>query len=214
MKTHITLALLFLVPSGATAPPIEANARPAIEVVASTPEQAAHAEWALSRFAAAGLQLPPLRIVFHDNYEACGMREGVLRVSASDTTVTRTIHSCEPNSTRLRRNLLHELSHAWDQSQAISAATRAEFLVMRGLESWDNDTLGWDQRGEEQAAEIMAWGLMKRQAPIPTDVGNQGAQDPSSLERAFTLLTGRAPLAAPPGTHVNVVLSARPNELA
>lgn len=189
---RIILALLLLAPTSPTMPTIDTHARSATEIVARTTEQRLHAEWALSRFAAAGLQLPSLRIVFHDNYRDCGMREGVLRVSESDNTVERTIHSCERDPGRLRRNLLHEFSHAW--SGAISASTRADFLRLRGLHSWNSDALPWNQRGEEQAAEIMAWGLMERHAPIPTDVGDYGAQDPDHLAAAFTLLTGRIPL--------------------
>ena len=186
------LALLFFAATGAPTPSVDAG--PTIEIEAITTEQAGHAEWALTRFAYAGLQLPSLRIVFHDSYQACGTREGVLRVSRTDRTAELTIHSCERDPGRLRRNLLHELSHAWEQSGAISASTRAEFLRLRGLQSWDSDALPWNERGEEQAAEIMAWGLMERHAPIPTDVGDYGAQDPDRLAQAFTLLTGRIPL--------------------
>ncbi len=185
VKAHIALALLLIVPGGSPA------ASPAVvEITAASAEQLAHAEWALARFAAADLELPALRIVFHDGYEACGMREGVLAVSGDGMT----IHECEPDPARLRRSLLHELAHAWDVSGGIAPAARDGFLARRNLDAWRDDSLEWQQRGEEQAAEIIAWGLGEQAAPIATRVREVGDQDPGALAEAFLLLTGRAPL--------------------
>ncbi len=162
----------------------------AIEVVGATPRQAEDAEWALDRFDSAGLELPSLSIVFHDDYESCGMREGVLRISG-DSIV---IHECESDQARSRRNLLHELAHVWDRYGPIDDGARNEFLSLRGLQAWSDRGLSWNQRGEEQAAEIIAWGLMLRPAPIPTSVGDCGSQAEADLAAAFELLTGTEPM--------------------
>ena len=53
---------------------------------------------------------------------------------------------------------------------------------------------GEAESGEEQAAEIVAWGLMLAPAPIPTSVGQYGPQDDVSLSAAFEVLTDSAPL--------------------
>lgn len=68
-----------------------------------------------------------------------------------------------------------------------------EFLRLRGLVSWGGPDLPWNRRGQEQAAEIIAWGLMHRPAPIPTSVGDHGSQHPADLASAFVVLTGVAP---------------------
>ena len=162
-----------------------------IEIVAPTAQQAEHAEWALARFERAGLELPSLTIIFHDNYQSCGMREGVLRIAGEDVF----IHECESDPSRSRRSILHELAHAWDHvGGSVDAGTRTDFLRLRGLQSWDDSDLPWNQQGQEQTAEIIAWGLMHQPAPIPTSVGYHGRQETASLATAFTLLTGIRPL--------------------
>ncbi len=188
--THIALALLVAIPQ--VSQPVAATADPVvIKIVAATARQVEHAEWALARFEAAGLELPSLTIVFHDDYQSCGMREGVLRIAGENVT----IDECQNDPSRSRRSLLHELAHAWDHvGGSIDTDTRLDFLRLRGLRSWDDDDLPWNQRGEEQTAEIIAWGLMHQSAPIPTSVGDRGAQDSVSLATAFILLTGIRPL--------------------
>ena len=188
--TRIALTLLVVIPQ--VSQPVAATSdHVVIKIVASTAQQAEHADWALARFEAAGLELPSLTIVFHDDYQSCGMREGVLRIVGEDVT----IHECQNGPSRSRRSLLHELAHAWDHvAGSIDADTRTDFLRLRGLRSWDDDGLPWNQRGEEQTAEIIAWGLMDQPAPIPTSVGDRGAQDNLSLTTAFILLTGIRPL--------------------
>ena len=142
---RIAVALLVMIPQVsqlvvATADPV------VIKIVAATARQVEHAEWALTRFEAAGLELPSLTIVFHDDYQSCGMREGVLRIAGEDVT----IHECQNDPSRSRRSLLHELAHAWDHvGGSIDADTRTDFLTLRGLRSWDDDDLPWNQRGED-----------------------------------------------------------------
>jgi hypothetical protein len=189
-RARLLLAFALLLMLGGFDPIDAAAEKAVIQIVAPTSGQVDHAQWALSRFAAVGLELPSLTIEFHDNYESCGMREGVLRIAGE----VMVVHECERDPARLRRSLLHELAHAWDHlGTQISDEGRGEFLRLRGLVSWDDDDLPWSQRGEEQAAEIIAWGLMLRPVPIPTSVGDHGPQDPSDLARAFVVLTGVEP---------------------
>ena len=143
---RITLALIALLSLTPSHPVDAVSAHVVVQIVAGTGEQARHAGWALSRFEAAGLDIPSLRIVFHDDYESCGMREGVLRITGDAIVV----HECERDPARLRRSLLHELVHAWDyHGTQISAEQRSEFLKLRGLTSWDDDGQPWNRRGEE-----------------------------------------------------------------
>lgn len=206
--THSALALLVAItqlsrPVAATPDPV------VIKIVPATAQQAQHAEWALARFEAAGLELPPLTIVFHNDYQSCGMREGVLRIAGENVT----IHECQNDPSRSRRSLLHELAHTWDYlAGSIDTDTRTDLLTLRGLQSWDDNDLPWNQRGEEQAAEIIAWGLMHQPAPIPTSVGDRGPQDTLSLTTAFILLTGIRPLFG--GTRISSVTVAGPGLVA
>ena len=96
--------------------------------------------------------------------------------------------------TGLRHNLLHELAHVWDLSGGVTEATRQDFLELRGLNGWQDLNEEWSERGIEQAAEIVAWGLEVAQWDIPTEVAEVGAQDADSLRQAFELLTGRLPI--------------------
>ena len=192
----ITVGVVFW-PRVLPAPGVESTAvgtEPVVDVVGANLRQEESVAWALSRYRAAGLELPSLTVVFHDDYESCGMREGVLRISGDEIVV----HECESDPARSRRSLLHELAHAWDRFGPLEDDVRREFLAMRGLGAWSDHELKWSQRGEEQAAEIIAWGLMHLPAPIPTSVGADGDQAPDLLADAFMLLTGRPPPFEPP----------------
>jgi hypothetical protein len=83
-----------------------------------------------------------------------------------------------------RRNLLHEMGHIWID-QNVSREERERFLELRGLLSWNASSADWSERGYEQGAEIMAWGLGTRilTAQIPDN-------DPAQLGAAFEILTG------------------------
>lgn len=198
--TAIALALTIGLAAEAPAEPV--TAAPVIEVAAPSEADREHAAWALERLELAGLDLPTMTIVFHDTYEACGMRQGVLRMAGDSITV----HECERDDYDIRRSLLHELVHAWDQtSPELTDTTRTKFLELRGLEEWNKGSLEWPHRGEEQAAEIIVWGLLEGEVPIPTRVGKVGDQDTASLTAAFRLLTGTDPLWAEP-------LTAEPHE--
>jgi len=166
---------------------------PAVITVAqgASAEQLGHVDWALDRFERAGIQLPSLEIHFYDNYEACKMRQGLMRISNQSITVLQ----CEREAHDIRRSLLHELVHVWDLgTDHLTGDRRARFIALRGVEAWNGPDDEWPQQGVEQDAEVVAWGLMERPAPIPSRVGSTGPQDDSSLAEAFNTLTGVAPL--------------------
>lgn len=192
---RIALSLLALGMLSPTAAEPSPESAAVIDIVALNEHQLEDARWALARFKEAGLELPSLSIVFHDDFESCGMREGVLRVSDVEVVV----HECQSDRGRARRSLLHELAHAWDHvGGGTDSEVRQRFMAVRGVTSWDDDGLEWNRRGEEQAAEIVAWGLMLVPAPIPTSVGKYGPQDEAMLSAAFEALTGSVPLFGSP----------------
>jgi hypothetical protein len=64
-------------------------------------------------------------------------------------------------------------------------------MRVRGIATWNDRSFDWKQRGTEQAAEIVTWGLGEGEiAPLlPDEV------DDHELAALFKLLTGRRPIA-------------------
>ncbi len=56
-----------------------------------------------------------------------------------------------------RRTVLHELGQAWSFSQ-MTRGEIDEFVAYRGPTVWKESDVAWWQMGQEQAAEIVAWG--------------------------------------------------------
>ena len=141
-------------------------------------------EWALRRYRAAGLQgMPALDVFLHTPHEAC---HGYLATFQDGRIDLCTGDSSEPYA---RKVALHELAHAWAKANVVSGV-RERFLKLRNLAAWNDFSLPWKERGTEQAAEIIAWGLGEGEItpllPLPID--------PEDLIGAYTLLTGRGPL--------------------
>jgi hypothetical protein len=64
------------------------------------------------------------------------------------------------------------------------------FLRLRGLSIWNGVSVEWKERGIEQSAEIIAWGLGEGGVPpmLPLPI------DPQGLLQAYMLLTGQVPI--------------------
>jgi hypothetical protein len=150
-------------------------------ITGGTPSQRAMATWALDRYAAEGLLLPPLEIRFLASESAC--REGL------GFYVDGVVSVCGTRATRMtRRILLHEIAHGWANSN-LSADEQVRFLGFRRLGTWNDDGVAWEERGFEQAAEIMSWALCDQGAgylrPFIPD------NSVSQLTGAYELLTGK-----------------------
>jgi hypothetical protein len=151
--------------------------RPEIEVSGATVEQLAMARWAVGRFEIAGLEPPDVEIAFHGDRADCGGHLGLAglgKVDLCDTLV----------NAMARRALLHEMSHIW-LDQFVDVETRARFLDVRELTSWNSSEDPWELRGYEHGAEIMAWALGER-ILTPSIPNNE----PEKVEASFRLLTG------------------------
>lgn len=144
--------------------------------------------WGRSRFLAAGLVPPRVRFVFHDDTERCRLRRGLFNPD------TRTIDICNLN----RETLIHELAHAWVDSNVTETA-RAEFTRHRGLEVWNDHSVPWAGRATEHAAEIVAWGV-EEESRLISWIEPDGDHllrlltipdsTPEELAAAFQMLTG------------------------
>jgi hypothetical protein len=191
---------------GLTAPPAPAELPPAplpsargtVDVHGADQVTMERLAWALGRFDEAGLEVPALGRVVVDPYgPECEKASGVAYVqgdSADLTVCPNAAALCaDPDCSRLlpypSHSLLHEIAHAW-LDQQLPDARRSSFLARQGLESWDDLTTPWRERGVEVAAETVAWGLMD----VPVRLYRVGDPDPAELSRSFTLLTGVPPL--------------------
>lgn len=161
--------------------------RPEVRVYAAAAEQIDLSRWAVRRFEAAGLEAPAVEIHFHGDADGCGGHLGYAKGGRVDVCTTLV-------NAMTRRNLLHEMGHIW-LDQNVTESTRARFLQLQGLVSWNTGSVPWRERGYEQGAEIIAWALGERiLTPSIPDV------EPERLEAAFELLTGSAmPAAGVPG---------------
>ncbi len=162
-----------------------------LEIHGGSIEQRQIVSWAAGRFPEAGLNFPLPSIYLHEGTRRCAGNGGFTDVLPEGVTV----HICVEDDTDLARKLLHEIAHVWDFAYGgITPKTRAEFLALRDLGSWNDRDDDWPERGAEQAAEILAWGLQESIAPIPTRVRLVGPDDLDSLTTAFQLLVGVPPL--------------------
>lgn len=161
--------------------------RPEVRIYGGTVEQIDLSRWAVRRFVAAGLEVPKVEIHFHGEADGCGGHLGYAKSGRVDVCTTLV-------NAMTRRNLLHEMGHIW-LDQNVTESTRARFLQLQGLASWNTGSVPWRVRGYEQGAEIIAWALGERiLTPSIPHV------EPERLEAAFELLTGSVmPPAGPPG---------------
>lgn len=157
---------------------------------AGSEQQRALLEWAQSRFEAVGLTYPTVRVVFHDGLTECDQRIGKYNASTS------TVHLCRHG----KRDLLHELSHAWTD-QSMSQDDRLRFQRMRRLETWGGHEVEWSERATEHAAETLTWALMDENLLVRWVSDEPGVDRlltiPNSshdeLVEAFDMLTGLTP---------------------
>jgi hypothetical protein len=160
-----------------------ASAGPAtrLDVSGGTAEQRQMLRWAVDRFEAAGLELPPLEVRFTDDRDACAQHLGFYREG--------TIWFChEGTSVMAARGIVHELAHGWVET-TLPAEVRERFLEVRGLETWNDPDATWDERGSEQSAEIVAWAVGDQDDGIRAP--SFPANSPPELATAYRVLTGR-----------------------
>jgi hypothetical protein len=85
--------------------------------------------------------------------------------------------------------MLHELAHVWT-AEYTTPEQRAAFASLRGLATWNDASAAWSDRGNEQASEVIAWGLAEQ----PVSLVRIGSPSCAELEVAFHALTGAEPL--------------------
>ena len=141
-------------------------------------------DWSLRRYREAGLEgMPDLEVYVHRSHEGC--RDGIGYYLAGRIDLC-TAASSEPYQ---RKFALHEMAHGWIETN-IDGAVLDRFMQVRGIAAWNDRTFDWKQRGTEQAAEIVTWGLGEGEiSPLLPE-----ALDAPALARLYELLTGREPI--------------------
>jgi hypothetical protein len=72
----------------------------------------------------------------------------------------------------------------------LNPAILDRFMQVRGIATWNDRSYDWKERGTEQAAEIVTWGLGEGEiAPLLPETG-----DVRTLAGLYELLTGREPI--------------------
>ena len=187
--TRITIGA-FAITTIATSAPTRANeestpvrAFGAVRLHEPTPERAEMLDWAIKRYRSAGLRMPAIDVYFHQDDGGCGGYLGFTRNGRVDLCIRLAMEG-QP-----QRIALHELAHAWAEVR-LDDETRNAFLDLRGLEGWNVTADDHKDRGTEQAAEIIAWGLGES-SPQPFIFGDTTS---AALADGFRLLTGVEPL--------------------
>ncbi len=160
-----------------------APARPMVISGATAAEERA-IHWALRRFQEGGLtEMPALEFFPHDSRDTCGGYLGLYYAGRIDLCIEGLLRPYA------RKFTLHEIAHGWIEAN-VDQGVIERFMRERRITAWDDRNIPWSERGAEQAAEIVTWGLGEGEiAPLlPTPVAAE------TLASLYVLLTGRAPI--------------------
>ena len=141
-------------------------------------------DWSIRRYREAGLEgMPDLDVYLHRSDEPCDGGLGLYFAGRIDLC---TKASSEPYQ---RKFALHEMAHGWIEAN-VSTEVLQRFMDLRGIAAWNDRSFDWKQRGTEQAAEVVTWGLGEGEiAPLLPEI-----TDPETLARLFRLLTDLEPI--------------------
>ena len=176
-RARILVAVAMVATLGAVSASIPTD----VVVDGGTPAQQRLVRWALDRYADEGFDLPHLEIHFSEDRADCAAHLGYYEDGV--------IWFCHPGTSEMaERGIVHEIAHGWIDA-VVPDDVRARFLDVRGLETWNDWDVPWDDRGSEQAAEIVAWAVGDQADGIraPSFPGNSRAE----LAEAYRSLTGR-----------------------
>jgi len=160
-------------------------------VEALTDVEQALVDWAMGRFAEAGLELPELTVRFDPSRDLCRNADGRYQYTASGESVvsicTRDSESFAAQLDR-RRTLLHEFGHAWDFAN-VPVGDHQQLGRILGANAWNDSDDIWADRGAERFAETFVFALLDQPARrLKVSV------ECSDMLSAFTTATGVEPL--------------------
>ncbi len=158
-QAWIVVAIVALGPgSREVAGAAEANSvvsrEPAISIDGGSIEHRRTVVAAVDRYLSVGLELPDLDIRIHAGNAGCGGKQGLFRPDGA-AAVIDLCYSGEFLA-------LHELGHAWEHFN-LDDRQRLEFQRLTGATTWRSTEEVWRRRGTEQAANVLAHGLLSTQ---------------------------------------------------
>lgn len=136
------------------------GARPDVEVIGASAAERVVVDEALGRFRRAGLRLPDVEIVFHDDRADCRGHDGLFQTRHTPWRVL----VCSD----LEFVLTHELAHAWEAAN-LDDADRDRYVEHRGLSTWDDPDAAWGERGVEDAAFMLQQNLMAGRVDVTSE---------------------------------------------
>lgn len=147
----------------------------AVSVTGGSSSDAERAQQALAGFERAGLTLPPVEIVFHEDRAGCSGHHGLFETQYEPWRLS----VCDD----FPYVVTHELAHAWEAAR-LTDPDRERYLAHRGLDVWLAADVPWGERGIEDAAFIVQQNLTATRADL---------QSSRWIERvdAYEVLTGR-----------------------
>jgi hypothetical protein len=181
---HTDFARLPVEASATLAPTEHAMEAPAAQhevpltnpVTGGTVRQQELTAWALEQYESAGLELPVLQIHLSDDPAACKGNRGLFSSGSTPWKIT----VC----TEDQMVYLHEMGHAWSEFN-LSDEEMSRYVEERAMESWNDSDTAWGDRGSEDAANTLAWGL------VDDPISNMLPDGPlAQLNEAFRMLTG------------------------
>jgi len=167
-------------PAAAVTGPTQAK----VTAVNGDDDDLAMLDWAIGRVSALPGALPDVLVDFEPANQCKGNNAYYTRSGSR-------IDFCNEGDGDLapRQTMLHELAHAWS-FEHMTGQQIDEFLELRGLHEWKPEEVAWWQSGQEQVAEILAWGLM---GDRPFSSKWTRWESCTDLAAAFTLVTHRSP---------------------
>ena len=182
----IRIALIVCLAAAALAfgPKTPAQAPRPLTIVGATAAEERAVDWAFHRYAQAGLRnMPPLDIHLYRDHGPCNGGLGLANQGRIELCTRESSESYQ------RKIALHEMAHAWIATN-VGGDVLAAFMQRRGVDGWNDRTEPWKERGTEQAAEVVTWGLGEGEiSPLLPEV-----PDAATLTNLYEMLTGRAPI--------------------
>jgi hypothetical protein len=181
---RIALIVCLAVAALAIGPQAPAQTPRSLTIGGATAAEEQAVDWAFHRYGEAGLRnLPPLEVHLHRSNDDCRGGLGLYYAGRIDLC---TKDSSEPYQ---RKFALHEMAHAWTETNVPGDVLRA-FMQRQRVAAWNDRSDPWKERGIEQAAEVVTWGLGEGEiAPLLPEV-----PDAETLASLYEMLTGRAPI--------------------
>ncbi|MGI9607589.1 MAG: hypothetical protein ACR2P0_15785 [Acidimicrobiales bacterium] len=160
--------------------------------------------WGRGQYAAEGLTLPEIQLVVLPSLSECNGRVGRYDERNNELRLCRIDDE----------TMLHELAHAWIDHN-MSDADRAAFVELRGVAEWNDRSLEWEERGAEQAAEILVWALSAHDRTVRWVIDGVESRrllsidnsSPTALRAGFELMVGAPPSRRMPTVPTSEVFS-------